>query len=136
MVEDILQSELFQRWTVAIRRHLTAHTVRVANQQIEQVREELREQVLSPIGRLMGDVDALTRRTSLQATNVAASVKYIESLTEDVHELDGRVGETREQLVEVRAQLAQIAEQLAGVSDQLAALRLGADVVERSGDPH
>jgi hypothetical protein len=118
MIDRILQSKLFERYTVPLRRRLTAHTARVADQRIRKMRDEVREQLMGELNRLMGDVDALNKRTSLQATNLAASVKYIESLTADVHKLEDLVGDTREQLILARARLDDIAAQLMEATDR------------------
>lgn len=108
MITRVLRSRVVQRFSAPLRHQLNAHTKRVVTSQITRTRDQLRGDVYL----LSADLDALRKRTSVQATNLADSVRYIESLTQDVHGI-------RDRLDEVSAQLADVVEQLAKLQARL-----------------
>lgn len=118
MITRVLRSRVVQRFSAPLRHHLKAHTKRVVKSEIASTRDKLRDQLSGDVYLLAADLDALRKRTSVQATNLAGSVRYIESLTADVRGIGERLDAVSAQLADVVEQLAKLQARLDDVDDR------------------
>jgi predicted nucleic acid-binding Zn-ribbon protein len=103
-VPSILRSRLFQWISTPLRLHLGAHTRRIAREYLDNaIAEHQRD-----ITQLTSEVAVLSRRSYVQATNLAASVQLSETTR-------SQLADAREELAEIRRQITALREELAEV---------------------
>jgi predicted nucleic acid-binding Zn-ribbon protein len=110
-VPSILRSRLFQWMSTPLRLHLSSHTRRISREYLDRaIAEHQRD-----ISQLTSEVAVLSRRSYVQATDLAASVQQSET--------------TRSQLADARGELVEIRREITALREELAAIRAhGSDV--------